>query len=1141
MKKYIFLYILTLLAFKSAAQSADLQKIFQHPPTVAKPWVYWYWMNASVSKAGITADLEAMKEEGIGGAYIFTIKGVAQPPLLDPPVEQLTPEWWDMVRFAIAEADRLGLQLALHVGDGFAVAGGPWITPELSMQKVVWTELQLKGTQHFNDTLPQPESYKGYYKDIAVYAFPTPMGETISTHTVIPKITTSNSSDASFLAKKGNKEVFKSTEPCWIQYEFQQAFTCRSMVISPSGNNFQSQRLRIGTSDDGIHFKLLKQLEPARQGWQDYVADGTYEIEPTTAHYFRFYYDKKGSEPGSEDLDAAKWKPALKIKGICLSSASRIHQYEGKNGSVWRVGKATTTMQVPDSMCVKFTEMANITSHLSSNGKLDWDVPQGDWTILRMGSTSTGYTNATGGKGQGLECDKLNPKAVALQFDNWFGATYNHVDSGLVKKVVKIFHVDSWECGSQNWSPVFASEFKRRRGYDLLSYLPVMAGIPIQNADVSERVLRDVRQTISELVVDNFYSTLSKSAHAKGCLFSAESVAPVMTSDGMLHFKEVDIPMGEFWFRSPTHDKPNDMLDAISGAHIYGKNIVQSESFTQLFQTWGEHPAMLKTLEDRNYALGINRLVYHVFVHNPWTDRKPGMTLDALGLVFQRDQIWWKPGKAWVEYAQRCQSLLQLGRPVADIAVFTGEEIPRRAILPDRLISTLPGIFGREAVQKDAERLINKGEPQREMPAGIAHSANMTEPLDWPDPLRGYAYDSFNPDALLRLAKVNNGRIELPGGASYGLLVIPGSHPMSPDGSMMSAGAVTRLTQLAEAGATILVSEYPKHLPNLKGNDNLDEAAKQLWAGEISHKTYLTKDSTTIWNIGKGRIIKGPYQAGSFDGIGIERDLIVKETSGLYAGGIAWTHRSASAFDIYFISNQHPVQRLLDVSLHVAGRIPEIYNPVTGETRDAGKWNISKGRTSLPIQLEPNESVFIVFQKDTKNKSSNGGNNWLEPKTVLNINGAWQVTFDPNLKGPKTSVVFDTLQDWSKRPEPEISYYSGTANYSKKFSWNVAANKQQRVWLDLGSIENMAQVIVNGVSCGVAWTAPYRVEITKAIHPGENELSIDVTNTWANRLIGDHALPEAERLTWTTAPYKLEGKPLLKAGLLGPVTIEVSK
>lgn len=1130
-------------ATDTAVSVSALTMAFQSPPEAARPWVLWHWMKASFSKAGITADLEAMKEAGIGGAYLMPIKPADNPPLLSPPIHTLSPEWWDMVKHALNEAERLGLKIGMHACDGFAVAGGPWITPELSMQKVVWTEAQVKGGSHFNSTLAQPETIEGFYKDIAVLAYPTPEGAAQTTYTTVPKVTTSVAgTDAQFLVTKDNKKTFNSKDSCWIQYTFDKPFTCRSIKIITNGNNHQAHRLLIQASDDGRNFRDVEQLEPARHGWQDYDANSTHVITPTTARYFRFVYDKEGTEPGAEDLEAAKWKPVLKVSSIELSSTPRIHQYEGKTGEVWRVSRRTTVKQVPDALCVQPDKIIDITKYLDASGRLTWNAPAGNWTILRIGHTSTGHKNYIGGAAVGLECDKFNPEAARLQFDNWFGEAVRQAGPELASRILKMFFIDSWEAGSQNWSPVFREEFKRRRGYDLFTYLPAMAGVPVQSADVSERFLHDVRQTIAELINDNFFVPIAELAHAKSCTFTAENTAPTMVGDGMLHYKTVDVPMGEFWYNSPTHDKPNDMLDAISGAHIYGKPIVQAEAFTTVRMDWSEHPGALKTMGDRNYALGINRFVYHVFVHNPWTDRKPGMTLDGVGLYFQRDQTWWKPGRAWVDYARRCQALLQQGRPVADIAVFTGEELPRRALMPDRLLPSLPGIFGADAVVSEVKRLANEGQPLRQKPTGVTLVENMSDAEDWIDPLRGYAYDSINRDALLRLAKVNNGRIELPGGASYGILVLPAKHQMTPDNDIMTPEVANRLRELVEAGATIIIHDQPMRSPSLQNYPANDQALQQvvqrLWDGQPEEVRDKVSGSFQMHRIGKGRVIKGPYQADSFATLGIERDIIMRENSEQQAREIAWIHRTEAGVDIYFISNQQAKQRTLELSLRTAGRIPELLDPVTGEVQQAGTWRTESGRTILPLQLPPNGSLFVVLQQPTEEKGRNEGKNWVEPAIVQSFDGPWQVTFDPEFGGPAKPVIFNQLQDWSKHSDFNIRHYSGTAVYSKTFNWKTPSDKPSRVWLDLGHVANIAEVKLNGVSCGVAWTAPYRVDINKALKSGDNELTIEVSNTWANRLIGDQTLPEAERVTKTTAPFRLEGKPLLEAGLLGPVTIQ---
>lgn len=1142
MKNNLLILSLALLFIAGCNQNQapiDLKSIFQNPPQSAKPWVFWYWMHGAVTAEGITADLEAMQQAGIGGAYLMPIKDVTDPPHVENPARQLTPEWWTLVKHAMKEADRLGLKVAMHASDGFALAGGPWITPELSMQKIVWSEKHISGGREINEQLEQPETLENYYKNIAVFAYPTPEGADQNSYNLKPIVTSGKPGEnPQYLADKENKRTFGSDEPCWIQYRFEEPFTVRSITIKTPSNNHQSRRLEITVSDDGKNFRSLGRMEPPRYGWQDWDADLTYAIEPVTARYFRFVFDPAGTEPGAEDIDAAKWKANLRITGIELSGAPKIHQYEGKSAAVWRIAEWTKERQVPDELCPALDEVVDLTGKMNAQGRLTWNAPAGKWTILRIGHTSTGHTNYTGGAGLGLECDKFNPEAVKLQYENWFGEAVKQAGPELANEVLKIFHVDSWECGSQNWSPVFREEFTKRRGYDPLTYLPVMTGVPLQSAEASERFLHDVRETIAELVIDNFYNVFHELASKDGASFSAECVSPTMTSDGMLHYKSVDIPMGEFWLRSPTHDKLNDMLDAISGAHIYGKNIVQAEGFTEIRIDWDEYPANLKTLGDRNYALGANRFAYHVFTHNPWLDRKPGMTLDRIGLYFQRDQTWWKPGRAWVKYAERCQALLQQGRPVADIAVFTGEEIPRRAVMPDRLVKTLPGIFGEEIVRREQERLANEGQPMREMPAGVNSSANITTPEDWIDPLRGYAYDSFNKDALLRLAEVNNGRIELPGGASYAMLVIPGPRRMSPE-NFMSVETGQKLLELAKTGATIVIDEKPDHATGLKNSGDKDEklaqVAEEIWGGAFS-EIQSGAGSLQVKSLGKGRIVQGPVNAVSFEGLGIEKDLVAEENGN--PARLAWTHRKGEGFDIYFISNQDDRSIQVNVSLPGTGRLPELFDPVTGEVRDAGVWKMENGRTSLPLRFEPNGSIFVVLQKNTSVKEGVSGKNWYELESTKKISGPWKIAFDPDFGGPSESVEFERLSDWSDHEDYGIRHYSGIAVYKTTFNWNGV---DRRVWLDLGNVANIAEVKLNGDSCGIAWTPPYRVEITNALKQGENTLTIEVANTWHNRLIGDHTLPEEDRITWTTAPYRLKDRALLPAGLLGPVVLKVEK
>ena len=1097
-----------------AAAALDPQS-FLHPPDAAKPWVFWYWMQAAVSKEGIRADLQAMKSAGIGGAYLMPIQDAANPPIYTPAAQQLSLRFWEMVRFAMQIADSLGLELAMHDCDGFAVAGGPWITPALSMQKVTWSRTTLDGRRELNIDLPEPPREENYYEDIAVLAFPTP-ASWYSTDT--PAVTT-NKGNAQYLAHPGSKESFKTDEPAWIQYSYDRPFTCRTIVIH-AVNNYQAERLLFQSSDDGITFHDITRLIPPRHGWQDGDADVTHTIPAVTARYFRLVYDKTGSEPGAEDLDAAKWKPSLKLSGIELSATPAIHQFEGKSGAVWRVSKPSSPQALPDSLCIDPKKIIDLTANTDRNGHLHWQAPAGHWTILRIGHTSTGHTNATGGGGKGLECDKFNPEAITIQFDHWFGEAIRQAGPELASQVLRIFHVDSWECGSQNWSPVFRAAFQKRRGYDLLRWLPAMAGVPIASADSSERFLHDVRETINELLHDEFYTIMKDEAHLHGCQFSAECVAPTFVSDGMYHYSEADIPMGEFWLRSPTHDKPNDIADAISGAHLYGKPIMQAEAFTELRESWDEYPGMLKTLQDRNYALGINRMVFHVFVHNPWPDRKPGMTLGGVGTFLQRDQTWWPQAKAWVDYTGRCQWLLQQGRPVVDIAVFTGEELPRRAILPPTLVSTLPGLFGPQRVGAERTRLQNTGEPTTKAPNGVVHSANMADPADWIDPLHGYAFDSFNPDALLHLATVHNGRIELPGGASYGLLVLPGATPMNPDPGAVSAAVAQKLLELVKAGASLLIdpatSYHSNTLTNAPEQDSIVKSVfRQLLGGHTS---------PAITHLGLGSVIIGPWQHPTLESIGIQPDVITGSNA------IAYTHRKTPDADIYFFSNQSADPVFTNIRFRTTGGAPLYVDPVEGTKHTITYWGSADTHT-FRFPLAAQGSAFIIIPRKPVSLRQ------LKDPGVIHasgkrLTGPWSVQFDTAFGGPAAPQLFDTLTSWTTNSDSAIHYYSGPAVYSTVFQ---CTKTKKHVYLKLGTVHDIASVTLNGIDCGTDWT-DNTLDLSKAIHPGSNEIKITVTNTWNNRLVGDGHLPEDQRHTWTSAPKRTDS-PLLPAGLLGPVRI----
>ena len=1052
------------------------------------PWTFWYWMYGAVSKDGIKADLKCMKDIGLGGCYLMPIRGTndkgapQNPPQGGKWAEALSPHFWEMVDYAFQQADSLGLQMGIHICDGFALAGGPWISPEESMQKVVYSDTIVVGqlSQLINQQgglkLPRPQGYEGYYEDIATFAIPLkrkdshPFPDQFDLQRDFKKVPLLKLSPT---MTRNDKGIFTASEPAWIQFDFGTSRLFSNIEIAANGTNMQAQRMAVEVSDDGTNFRLVKQLVPPRQGWQNYDYNTTFAFTPTKARYWRLSWTPEGTEPGSEDLDAAKWRPRLGLKNAVFQSQPRIDNWEGKAGYVWRIAPEADTNELPDNICWKQQDIVQLVlegDSVTNLALLSTDTPSTTYRIVRIGHTSTGYTNATAGGAKGLECDKFSSEAVSKQADSWFGLFKQrpHAD------VVKYLHVDSWECGSQNWSRNFAQEFKVRRGYDLIPWLPVMIGIPIESAAKSDQVLHDVRLTINELLHEVFFATVAQKARDYGVSLSSESVAPTMMSDGMEHYKYVDVPMGEYWLNSPTHDKPNDMLDAISGAHIYGKQLVQAEGFTEVRGVWDETPASIKPLLDRNFALGMNRLFFHVFTHNPWTDRRPGMTLDGIGLFFQRDQTWMLEAKGLVDYITRCQEFLQKGVPVADIAVFTGEEIPSRAVLPERLVPMLPGIFGKERVESEAKRLMNAGNPMEESPVGVHHSAGIVDTRNWVNALNGYQYDSMNRDVLLNLAKAtDDGFIELPSGMRYRVLVIP----------MISGG-------------------------------------KEL-SKEVRDKIEIFRKAGVI-------VVEQPYKEDDFSKFGLSRDVELPKD-------IAYTHRKDNEQDIYFLANQSDQKRTFRFSLREKANTLFLYDPMTGRY-DAVLCDNIDGRNGADITLYPYGSLIIIRSNSFKESIELLPHEPDYNAERQDIIATWRIRFNNN----GVTMSTDQLFDWSSSPRKEIKYYSGSVTYEAGFPLKVSSDN--RVWIELNQVHDIAHVYVDGNDCGIAWTAPYRLEITQALKKKkEHQIKIVITNTWANALMGNDKGQAPFKDIWTNAKYRRKSDRLLPTGLLGPITLIVDK
>ena len=1114
------------LAVPSRTAAEDSAGDFANPPYSARPWVYWYWMQANATRDGITKDLEAMAQSGIGGAYLMPIGHEGDKTLAKPPANPLSEHWWDLVVHATKEADRLGMRLAMNACDGWALAGGPWITPEMSMQEVVTTSQTIEGGKPHEAKLAQPTSREDYYRDIAVLAYPALEGTGVTSTQLKPKATTNLPDfDPQALVTGAEKPLDLPAEG-WIQYEFSEPFTCRSIKMSPGQRSaFQLHRVKMLVSNDGKSFRSLGRLEPTEfHGWQDDGYGATHAIEPTTSRFFRFVFDRSDTPPHSENREGTKVRnrDRLSAQHIELRSQASIHHWLGKAGFRWRRAQWTSESQCPTELCVKPETIVDLTDKMDADGTLRWTPPPGRWTIQRIGYTTTGVRNGPGGTGSGLECDKFNPKAAELQFNGWFGAALKRVGPELAGKAMWINHTDSWEAASQNWSPLFRAEFTKRRGYDPLMWLPTMSGVPIGSAEQSERFLYDLRRTIADLVCDHFYEPLARLGREQGAALSAEGIAPTMMSDGMQHFKYTDFPMGEFWLNGVNQDKPNDIADAISGGHIYGKRIIGAEAFTQIPMRWNEDPYLLKPMGDFNMAKGINRFILHVWAHQAFPEKPaPGVTLEFIGTFFSGTQTWHKPGKAWMDYVRRCSAMLQQGLPVVDVCYFTGEELPTRSFL------------------------------RRDLPVPLPE---------------GYSFGSINRDALLTRAAAKDGRLVMPDGMSYRLLVLPSTDRMTPQ-------LAAKIGELAQAGVP-MIGPKPTRSISLSDYPSADGKVREI----VADSWKSVRGDATV-----EEVLDELGLAADVEFVGADLTPISHPRMEYTSPPLVWNHRRTDEADIYFLSNQLRQSRNVEVAFRTAGRVPELWDAAGGTILDAGVWRVENGRTVVPIRFGPAGSTFVVFRRaadkadpvatvaplEAESPSAGLPPLWIEngrawvssqgtwklthqsgktenisardlPETQA-INGPWSVAF-PLKRGAPQRIELDELRSLSEHENFGVKHFSGTATYSCQFTVGTIPNGD-RLFLDLGQVANLAEVSLNGKKLGTLWRPPFVVEVTDALQSGENRLTVAVTNTWRNRLIGDASLPVEKRVAWSLFrdQWFAPNTPLDPAGLLGPVKLQTAR
>lgn len=799
-------------------------------------------------------------------------------------------------------------------------------------------------------------------------------------------------------------------------------------------------------------------------------------------------------------------KDAGAISGIDEKALYVREPYTSKSGVAPFIPACSSCPDLPENT-IPTEQVIDLTAKLQLDGHLTWDVPPGDWTLLRFGRRNTGAnTRPAPLPGLGLESDKFDPAALDAHFDAFVGRLLEAVGPRPNDRKTgwTMLHIDSWEMGSQNWTAKFAEQFELRRGYSPRPWLPVMTGRIVGSTEQSERFLWDLRQAAQELVLENHAGHLKELGRQHGFGLSIEPYDMNPTADMSLG-GVADVPMCEFWSRGHGFDSNFTCFESTSIAHTLGKPIVAAESFTAAdSEAWQLYPALMKNQGDWALATGINRIVFHRFAHQPWLDRQPGMTMGPYGVHWDRTQTWWPMVSAYHQYLARCQYLLRQGSTVADICYLVPEGAPHVFRPPP---SAVVGELGDR---------------------------------------RGYNFDGCAPETLLLKAEVKDGNLVFPGGASYRLLVLPAFDTMTP-------ALLHKIEALLEAGATV-IGTPPLKSPSLSGYPACDRevlsVATKLWGGTEAPAQVAQR------GIGKGRILWGgdlevdkPGEAYPYDSAqphwkvypNYEATAALLVNSGLPEdfsadGPIRYTHRRTEDRDLYFVANQSAGRVDSLCTFRVAGRSAELWDPLTGTARPLNSHARSDGRTSVSLRFEANQSFFIVFADSTAAKDM-PKENFPTLRSIATLEGPWEVTFDEKRGGPG-KVAFDSLLDWCQHPDERVRHYSGIATYRKSFD---CPNPDGPVLLDTGQVPGMVRIRLNGQDLGVLWCAPWRVDITAALKPSANQLEIDVANRWPNRLIGDSALPEEKRIAWTTwNPYKPES-PLLSSGLLGPVQIVVSE
>ncbi|MDR1980670.1 MAG: discoidin domain-containing protein, partial [Tannerellaceae bacterium] len=1031
-----------------AINKFDIEKeSFLNPPRETRPFVFMWWYD-NVHKEAITEHLEELNDKGVGGVIVFYHGGM-------PGVPFLSETWLELYRHTVKECARLNLECGANVCSGWP-SGGPWIQPVNAAQRVASSETILEGPSQFSGKLNNPPGVTEFYQDEAVYAYP--VRESVSPQPVI-----SVSSNAADIGKMLDGDYNTAWQPAddqqeaWILFDYKTPEKVNFVYFEREGATI------LESSDDGITFQPVDTLHSN-------IYTNTYQSVPErTARFFRLVLKKGGTEA---------------VRMVSLGTEGEVHRnalFNAKRGLMNpRTPIGTSRLReeqvfpleplyaTPGDVPLRQKEAVDLTDKISADGTLNWKVPAGKWKVIRVGSAFLKIN-----VGGGMLPDYLSKEAANFDFDNSSGVLIREAgkDAG---STFKYLHEDNVEInGIYSWTKNMREEFIKRRGYDPKPYLAAMAGEIVENIEITDRFLNDVRRTVADCVADGHYATWATRAHEKGVMVRAEGGGQhhprLMMNDGLKNLGRLDIPVGEFWYTS--HWSENQWIQedhhrnglteewfegrqnvnlkqAASASHLYGKNRTATEAFTS-FTHWQSTPATLLPSANVAFCEGVNDITFHGSATSGIENGYPGVVFYA-GVHFNNRITWWNQAKSFTDYLARCQYMLRRGRFVADVLYYQGDLIP--CFIPPKYID--------------------------------------------PDRGFGYDYDACNTEIILERLSVENGRIVLPDGMSYRVLVLPES-------GIVPIEVARRILELVKQGATVIGPRFTG-TPGLKGYPKSEQALR-----EITEELWGKSDGVVDRKVGKGRIICGKGVAEVLKNLSVERDfayLSEKQISdyGIMPVKIDFIHRQDGQSEIYFLINRRNTTETIDARFRVSGKLPEFWNPVNGSVTPANAFSMDGSTTTVPIKLVPHQGIFVVFREPTTLTRQDGAN-YLHTVIAKTLNGPWELYFDPKWRGPVEPVIYQQLQDLTQSDVPEIKYYAGTVKYRKEF--DLQGVDKGRLFLDLGKVHEIASIKLNGHDLGTVWCAPWMLDITSFCKPDGNILEIKVTNTWWNRLVYEASLP----------------------------------